>query len=326
MALLMLVSRFVTTDKTSHDNRVGVLYLIRSYDHDKPPRSILDANRARTNTSNNLSIAGPQRTKTVNYEKAQDFEIWQVARAATAAKLYFKPLIIENSRTEGHIAFTDGGFRLVNNPTKRGMREIETLHGDSTVGAVVSVGTARMENADKGKGLFSTLVTFTKDTSDIATDPEQTHHSIDQELERLPETSRFPYYRLNDPGALDIELDNWKPRHKFSNRIEGSQTIGDIQHAFNSWASKTETIEILKSCAACLVARRRRRMWTPQWERYSTGAQYQCTVNTCQLEDFFERGKFEEHLRSAHSVKDAEISEYAKANRKCWKYQAPDGG
>src|SRR5205085_1147612 len=81
--------------------------------------------------------------RAINYGKAQKFQIWEVARAATAAPLYFEPLKIEIPGNTGHLLFTDGGFNYTNNPTAEGTREIEDLSGSNSIGVVVSIGTAR---------------------------------------------------------------------------------------------------------------------------------------------------------------------------------------
>ena len=315
--------RFVTTKKSDPNGLSGSPYLIRSYDHDRQtaPNSAMIPTR-RTTTASNLAntdvSTDPSATtkkevsSKLNYGKAQEFEIWQVARAATAAPFFFEPLKVEKARTSGHILFTDGGFSQSNNPTRQAIREIEGLHGPSSIGTVVSVGTARGKKEDNR----FRIVRFLKSMAFDLSDPEIIHDDIREQA-----TQKFSYYRLNHPEGLDIELDRWEPKGPFR-KDAGSETITKIDNAFAHWAKQNDTIKHLKSCAEMLVKCRWNRMNTPRWERYATGARYRCRFQGCDLEDFFDGEKFKDHLRDhgrpAH-ILDKEV-EHCK---NYWKYQAP---
>ena len=316
--------RFVTTKKSDRNGTSGSPYLIRSYDHDRQtaPNSAMIPTR-RTTTASSLvntdvlstdpSATTKKEVSTIlNYGKAQEFEIWQVARAATAAPLFFEPLKVEKARTSGHILFTDGGFGQSNNPTRQAIREIEGLHGPGSIATVVSVGTARGKKEDNR----FRMVRFLKSMASDLSDPEIIHDDI---REQAPQ--KFLYYRLNHKEGLDIELDRWEPRGPFS-KDAGSETITKIVTAFEHWACQGSTIKYLKSCARMLVECRWNRMNTPKWERYAIGARYRCRVQGCDLEDFFDGDKFKDHLRGygrpEYSL-DREV-DYCKYY---WKYQAP---
>ena len=317
--------------KSGKQKRSSELYLIRSYDHserDSPhpsPRQTIRSSRTNTQATNNSSTVQRRRRRikaspTVNYGKAQQLEVWQVARAATAAKFYFEPLKVENARTDGFTEFTDGGFGRANNPTKTGKQEIEDLHGRDSVGVVVSVGTARKLKEDAKKAnFFSTIPASAREFADQATDPEVIHDDIQREYDRH---KQFSYYRLNHPGGLQTELDEWKPKQRmYGKKYGGKKTIQTIETAFTGWAALDENIELLKACAKDLVARRRERMNTGKWERFATGSHYECRLKRCGPGDFYERNQFRAHLIEKHKLEREELNDELTSCRRHWRYQ-----
>ena len=322
--------------KSEADGRSSRLYLIRSYNHDKQdspdhsrrvtPRTTMRPGRTNTDISNNTNATQRRRERKkslihINYEKAQQLEVWEVARAATAAKFYFEPLKIENARVAGFTEFTDGGFGPANNPTRTGKQEIEDLHGHNSVGIVVSVGTARKLPKDAKKAtFFSTIPDSAREFADTATDPETIHNEMQREHNKYDE---FPYYRLNDPGGLQTELDEWEPKRKMYNKRDGgAKTIADIEGAFARWAAEPDNIENLRKCAGALVTRRRERMSTSKWERYAAGSHFECRIRGCDPGDFFDRHEFTNHLSKHHSFEGDELKDQVSQCRKHWRYQA----
>ena len=312
--------------KSEDGGRLSRPYLIRSYDHTKrnslenSTRPTLEPTTLSSRTNTDTPGQRRESLDNNNYEKAQQLEVWEVARAATAAKLYFEPLRIENRRAEGFTKFEDGGFSQANNPTRTGMHEIEDLHANGSVGTIVSVGTARKLKEDvEGKTFFSTLPNLAREFADTVTDPETTH----REMKRDQAMYDFPYYRLNHPGGLKTELDEWKPKNRMYNKKKsGEKTIADMESAFDRWAAKTDNIDQLQKCAAALVARRRERMNTDAWERYATGSHFTCGVRGCDPGDFFHRHQFEHHLQKHHDLKDDELKAEVDRRRKYWRYQS----
>lgn len=282
----------------------------------------------RTNTDMSTNTNATQRTRSLihtNHGKASQLEVWQVARAATAAKFYFEPLKIENARDgRGFTEFTDGGFGHNNNPTRRGKEEIEERHGPTSIGIVVSVGTARKLKKDVKKAtFFSTIPNLARESIDQVTDPEVIHQQMKRNHQMQQE---FPYFRLNHKGALQIDLDEWEPKRKIYNRKErGAKTIADIESAFNNWAAVRKNTQKLEQCAAALVARRRGRMNTTKWERYATGSHFECPSMSCDPGDIFDRNEFKIHLQSHledHELEGDELEEIVSQCRKHWRYQA----
>ena len=278
----------------------------------------------RTNTNGSLATnKKPKKANSnfqINYGQASQLEVWEVARAATAAKFYFEPLQIEDSSGQGSTTFTDAGIGLANNPTQIGKQEIENLRGSTSVGIVVSVGTARKFKTDAKKAAFwSTIPDSAREFADGASDPEVVHTDIQRDHEKHEE---FSYYRLNYPGGLQSELDEWKPKPTMYNRKDcGMKTLKAIDIAFKNWAQVPGNDDQLKDCAAALVKCRRGRMTTSKWERYATGSQYECRTKGCDPGDFFDRTKFEGHLRK-HGFEGEELKEELNACRKHWRYQA----
>ena len=283
----------------------------------------------RTNTDMFSQTHGRQRRQeleqifdnAINYEKAQQLEVWEVARAATAAKFYFEPLKIENA-VGGFANFTDGGFGTANNPTLTGKQEIEDLNGKSSIGIVVSVGTARKLKKDAKKAtFFSTVPDSAREFANAASDPELIHKYMKREHAIFNE---FPYYRLNEPGGLQTELDEWEPKRKmYSEKQGGAKTIADIEIALAKWAAKLENVQQLQECAAALVARRKgRTLSTSTWERYATGSHFICRQR-CVIGDFNDRDQFTRHLKESHNFEeDIELEEEVKECRRHWRYQA----
>ena len=260
------------------------------------------------------------RSRKDRYEKAQEFEIWQVARAATAAPFYFEPLKIEMARTSGHILFTDGGFSQNNNPTREGIREIGDFHGPNSIGIVVSVGTARKKKEATGSRLRRFFTVIKKDVEDMAheiSDPEAIH----EEMQRAEDEQGFAYYRLNHENGLDIRLDQWEPKRNFMRKHAGSKTKKDIRNAFGDWASQTENINQFQDCARQLVDCRRKRMNTAKWERYATGVQYRCRFQGCDIEDILDSNRFREHLSRDHEIQMELLDQTVKSCKEQWRYQ-----
>ena len=312
---------------TQKPNVTSKLYLIRSYHHENKitpppstvptPRTITSSSRANTGISTNPGMEGlggqVTEYETKNYERAQEFEIWQVARAATAAPNYFEPMRIEMARTSGSILFTDGGFSHTNNPSEEGRSEIEELHGHNKIGIFVSVGTAR--KMKKEKNSFFKFPGEFRRTAYTATDPEIVHAFMTKQQQG------FTYYRLNDLDGLDIEFDRWEPKQYWSNHDVGSHTIRTIENTFFKWAGRSDSFSQLKGCAEMLVDCRRSRMLTDNWERYATGAQYRCCYKSCGREDICNGNKFRAHLKECHHIQDELLQRIMVRCRSQWQYQ-----
>jgi hypothetical protein len=184
--------------------------------------------------------------------------------------------------------FEDGGFGESNNPTDLGIQEIRRL--GHTVGTVVSVGTARAD-ALYGTGILGRI----KMMSDKATNPENVHARVEERADR----EDFDYFRLNAPGFLEVDLDEWKPK-------SGARTLEKIRRRFNEWLRDPQNDEDLQDCAKALVRQRRARaMDRDQWQHFAIGAVYTCLgcmeVTPCRAE-FKNKASFRSHLLGHHGL------------------------
>jgi hypothetical protein len=351
------LNSFVTTVR-EHAAKPGVArvakpYLIRSYDHEKRTapnqprittrRSTRQATRSdtegstrqatrsdtegstrqatRSNTEKSGDIDGNvadrksvNAQRKINYESAQSFPIWQVARAATAAPAYFEPLRVETPGSSAHSVFTDAGLGVTINPTQEGILEIKDLYKESSIGVVVSVGTAKRREL-WGGGIRRPM----KALASMVADPEVIHNNMQKESVR----EGFPYYRLNDPDKLNIELDEWEPKQRpWSRKVPGSTTLGRMTAAFNDWARKPETAEQFERCANELVKRRQARTNDcAKWERYAIGVQFRCRRKECEREDFDNRGEFYHHLSKDHDMPQDGLDEETSRCMRRWQYR-----
>ena len=253
--------------------------------------------------------------RNINYGPAQDFEIWEVARAATAAPFYFDPLKINIRGSSEHMILTDAGFDH-DNPTKEGTNEIEWMYGTESIGIVVSVGTARRDEGNLKSGLMK-FKPKVKDLAQKATDTERVHLEMDTNSSR----DNFLYYRLNDPDGLKMELDEWEPKPSRFNDKSGSKTRETIEIAFTKWAGNNNPY--LQTCAKDLVrCRRARSVNRAKWERYATGAEFRCRVNGCPSENFDNCELFQEHLTRNHGVGKKDHKQEVAQCRRDWRYQS----
>jgi hypothetical protein len=277
--------RFATTllRKKGKNGSSKKIHLIRSYDHDERP----DRNKFKA-----LEI--------VNYTKAEQMEIWQVARAATAAPMYFTELRYQfgsNDPTESFF-FSDGGFGHTNNPTLLGIQELRTLYGGEKVGVVLSVGTARKDTDPDKQGILQRV----KEGFSIATDPDH----VAREVNRMD----MPYYRrINDEIGLNLELDDWKPNGLLTPEAKrGQKTLKKIESSFNEWALKPGSRRMIQQCAAELVRRRKLRTGiADRWHCFASGFDgFRCAgKDHLECDELYKfRTRFETHWREKHESED----------------------
>jgi predicted acylesterase/phospholipase RssA len=253
----------------------------------------------------------------IAFGEAQNFKIWEVARAATAAPTIFEPIKIKhqpnsaNGKLKEYHTFSDGGFMGVNNPTMEVYREVEKRHGTqngATISIVVSIGTARA-----GPRRFNTSV---RGTARFAVDETTGTDRVAADMEELANrTPELRYFRLNaTKKGCKVQLDEWKPRGvkaRLKNQHPGSETLKSIDETFDTWYNETPSNgeksnrQQISECAERLVKIRRARMKErSRWERYATCAHYYCDEVNCEAE-FQYRHLFEKHL-SEHNGTDAE--------------------
>ena len=261
----------------------------------------------------------------INYGPATDWEIPEVARAATAAELFFPS--VKKKEGDASVKYSDGGFSDANNPTMVGIEDIRERWGSHTVGTVVSVGTSRApQSSPSTHWRFPGRV---KNWTDRMTDPEPVH------LRVLGESGKrdtgFPYFRFNADGdhALKIDLDEWKPRGSIgrSPAILGAETRRTIEEQFNRWVGTQEAQDDLTQCAERLVGDRRRRMDRTEWERFATFVEYPCRIEGCTAtpDVFHNVNEFHRHFVKWHpsAAGGRKFSAEVRRRRKMWEYPPP---
>lgn len=297
------------------------LYLIRSYDCFEraapqilspgapilPGESMMAGIRQETFTSDVPKIKLDSK---VNYGPAQDFEIWEAARAATAP-VFFDPLKIEVADLGEHLSLTGAGFGYDRNPTKEGANEIERMYGTESIGIVVSIGTPR------GYKKRSEMKRMMKSTAQKAGDTDLVHSIMNTKSSK----DGFPYYRLNDLNSLDVQLDAWEPKFsRFHGQDSGSKTLQKIRASFDDWFINSDNMMELRLCARELVRCRKNRSANhAKWDHYATGAEFTCRVIGCSRENFDDREEFQQHLERDHDIYD--IQKELIECRRDWRYQ-----
>ena len=268
---------------------VSELYLLRSYNHLK--RSTTSSRRWTSSGNESTATRGVERR--INYGLASQLEIWQAARAATAAPMFFEQMPLTTD--SGGYRLEDGGLGVHNNPTLDAILDITEQTGRDSVYRVVSVGSARKPVTSKAYGISFGL--FSVGWSSVEKSLES--DVVTDYIGRIAEsgTNDMKYYRFDDEFAMDF--DEWEPKRGSQH---GKKTLSRIRHAFEAWYIRSVNHDRLQQCARQLVAARRARVAadTGRWERFATGCKYHCPRENCVGKWFSKRGAFENHLIVTH--------------------------
>jgi predicted acylesterase/phospholipase RssA len=149
------------------------------------------------------------RTYPVRALASANCEIWEAARATSAAPTFFKRIAISDG-SGGTDEFVDGGLRC-NNPAKQVLEEAKAIFGNNqAVGCLVSIGTGYpgtigLVRPDSFQKFLPTKMVDVLQR--IATDCETTANELSA---RFQEHEKF-FYRFNvEHGAEGISLKEWK--------------------------------------------------------------------------------------------------------------------
>ena len=159
--------------------------------------------------ANNMEYPRRFRTYPVRALASANCQIWEAARATSAAPTVFKRIEIDDG-SGGTEEFVDGGLRC-NNPTKQVLEEAKAIFGHGQpVGCVVSIGTGHpgtigLARPDRfQKWLPTKMVEVLKK---IATDCEEMANELSG---RFQDHEKF-YFRFNvEHGAEGISLEEWE--------------------------------------------------------------------------------------------------------------------
>jgi hypothetical protein len=298
---------FVFAYKLEMTGELGfnVPYIFRSYDHFR-----------RRNSS-------PTSPYPRNPGQASTLHIWQVARAATAAPLYFAPFVIfpDGDKPQPKdflvppgqpVTFIGACFGDSTNPSKEAFYEVTTLK--ETIGTFVSIGTGTGGRSNKfSASLISRLSAGIKIVGD--------HETAHLDTQSLSQEHGFGYFQLNEYGGLtDLGFDEWEPR------TSGRQTRQKILLAFQKWSINPTVLDMLRRCAHELVRRRRLRARdASRWERFALKAFFDCTEDNCRQpgnKRWYNRNDFQRHLVEDHKMKEGpDLQKIINKYREIWRYK-----
>ena len=219
-------------------------------------------------------------------------KIWEVARATSAAPLYFSKKNIENG------TYIDGGMGC-NNPAELMSQEVQGIHGRAP-DLILSIGTGtkpkptpqhgRLQQAKaKNHKLldhFRNLIHVIKVLPDIATESENCHSYLkgnmstfrDERSRAAGKDIKHPmYFRFNVPDLGSVKLDAWKSSEN-SEGPDGEITLQEIRDKTRDYLNTDEVRESMESCAKELVLLRRARAETERWEQFATHTTYHCPI------------------------------------------------
>ena len=294
-------------------------YLFRTYDTSAP----------------GPSGSGSQPDPT-NYGPAPELDIWQVARATSAAPGYFPEIKIPGGN-DGFIRFKDGGFGS-NNPSYEAYKDIVRKHGgmhSTSMGPFVSIGTGVSDLtmfATKSGNLRRALANL-KAAISLPPRTFKAHSKMEDDSHHDREEV-FPYYRFDGGEDLGrIAMDAWEgDRLKWltgRRNVPGHKTLKQVESAIANYIHDRAVQRQLDKCAQDLVRRRRLRMRDKSdWERYASFSYYECDEKDCVERRFDKAHGFQEHMRSQHGIKPASKSmdeKLKQCRRIYWVYRPENG-
>lgn len=271
--LTSLTSITLAWEEVSDHAAARVPILFRSYNHPKS-RDINERN------------PGPPCTH----------PIWKVARATSAAPLYFELIQLEG------ISLIDGGFGA-NNPTLEAWQSIIQLHNRhlDAVKVIVSIGTGKglEKRRTRMKMSFHQVMwSHYKTMKAMASDTEVVHGQMQSVMAEYGH-----YYRLNVEDGLgnnDVPLDACKG-------ARGHKTLTLIRRKTEEHLNKEPAKGSIRRLAETLVAIRRARSNADRdrWERFCHGLKYTCPEQGCRdfAQEFEERQTLRNHLELKHPEK-----------------------
>jgi len=304
--------RTVAVAYKKNERGVETAHLFKTYDHHRRRRTPVVP--AEERNPNPMEKVGP----------ADCSLIWQVARATSAAPMYFDTIQI------GEDEYSDGGFGE-NNPSYLMYFEVSqmnrNMHNANELSLSIGTGITRFSRFQNG--LFKRPIAWFNAAKKISTDCEKTHDQM-QKLTNFGRTRK--YYRFNvpenatDPDAnqpsrwkhlsdgtkkwfghgnkpLDrglgkIKLDEWKSKGFW----RSESTKDEIERITKEYLRDETVNKELDEVAKFMVTHRRARSKTPRWRIYALGIRYECPVaqEICPDETWMEESALSRHLVEDH--------------------------
>ena len=214
-----------------------------------------------------------------NPSESPEFEIWQVARATSAAPSYFKSTQLYEYR------YSDAAINI-NNPSLEVYKEVSLLNkAHESIELFLSLGTGHAkENMSRGKHAHHRRL---KEVSEL----------VHEKILEASKDSVFSYYRWDLQDLLqDVRLDEWKPISS------GEITRTRIERATKQYLNGAAGRNQIRDCARTLVDARLLRAQTMRWESYATGTKYRCVIPACDRQSwrFQNRNELMDHLQTHH--------------------------
>ncbi|KAL8725338.1 MAG: hypothetical protein Q9181_006448 [Wetmoreana brouardii] len=208
---------------------------------------------------------------------SSEFDIWEVARATSAAPSYFK-----STRLYEYY----GAAANISNPSREVYEEVSHLNKvHESIELLLSIGTGNAKgNTTKAK---HSLQKELNDISDL----------VHRKVVEASEQTAFSYYRWDvQDGLQDVRLDEWKPVSS------GEITLARIERATNRYLEAGHVGDKIRECAISLVNARMLRAQTMRWESYATGTRYRCPIAGCEYQSirFQNRNELMDHLQKVH--------------------------
>lgn len=153
-------------------------------------------------------MQSPRLFRTYEHDNIKDdIEIWEAARATSAAPGFFKRAEVR-VRPDVVETFHDGAVGW-NNPALELCEEARNVFPSQKVDCVISIGTGTLPGAELSQpswwhGKIPIHVIPTLKT--IATDCDRTHIQMSRNFRDKPNT----YFRFNVNGMKDVGLEEWK--------------------------------------------------------------------------------------------------------------------
>ena len=176
----------------------------------------------------------------LNPDSRNTYQIWEAARATTAAPKYFPPAHIDDN------VFIDGGV-TANNPTQEALREVAYLYENKLSGTcIVSIGSGVYHGQDlepPKKSTYRSTKAMFRVLRAAATQTESTNSDV---LFEASLKSGFAYFRFNAKYDRNILLDQWD---------KSRQVQAEIEQSIDDYLETPKTQESLRRCASTLVSK-----------------------------------------------------------------------
>ncbi|KAK3369947.1 acyl transferase/acyl hydrolase/lysophospholipase [Podospora didyma] len=306
----------VNRDSTEDNNmRWDTPWIFRSYDNFYKSNKPLHHGRSQRVAPQDFDDVNAPR----NAGQGTRFAAWKVARAATAAPLYFKPLEIalddgeifrrkktlfrtQTSAISSGGTLTRTGSAANNNNNNNNNRQQDRTR--STV-RFTDGGFGRANNPAEEvlRELRSILKSrFKRIGTWVSIGTARQAATSDPNDPNLVNTTLLSYARLGDPEPVHERMVGESAKDKFAYcrlnevnglpsvqmdewlpRGSGTQTMETMKNAFASWAARAENVAKFQKCAKALVQNRRKRASESKslWERYALGKFYVCPEDDC---------------------------------------------